>query len=300
MQWASCSWNAHCHVGTLLRMHGRFRFYLRRRNCELSFSSVRYLTTHRAGGCQRAARVSQRNSVTIDRMHRRAVILLSGGIDSFTSAAMAKSQGYEIAALSFLYQQRHRVEIEAARRVAAVLGVTQHLVLELPLGRIGGSALTADIEVPKDESLEEIGNSIPITYVPARNTIFLSFALAWAEVMDAESIFIGVNALDYSGYPDCRPEYIEAFAAMANLGTKKTVQGEMRIRIHTPLIHMTKAEIIQAGVALGLDYGITHSCYDPDLLGRACGRCESCLLRKKGFDEAGVPDPTIYTSCRKS
>jgi 7-cyano-7-deazaguanine synthase len=228
-------------------------------------------------------------------MHNRAVILLSGGIDSFTTAAMAKSQGYEIAALSFLYQQRHRIEVEAARRVAAALGVTEHLVLELPLGRIGGSALTADIDVPKDGVLEEMGSSIPVTYVPARNTIFLSFALAWAEVMDAESIFIGVNALDYSGYPDCRPEYIEAFAAMANLGTKKTVQGEMRIRIHTPLIHMTKGEIIQTGVALGLDYSLTHSCYDPDPSGRACGRCDSCLLRKKGFDEAGVPDPTIYT-----
>jgi 7-cyano-7-deazaguanine synthase len=228
-------------------------------------------------------------------MHKRAVILLSGGIDSFTSAAIAKSQGYEICALSFLYQQRHCIEVEAAKRVALALGVTRHMVLELPLGRIGGSALTADIEVPKDGSLEEMGSTIPVTYVPARNTIFLAFALAWAEVMDAESIFIGVNALDYSGYPDCRPEFIDAFATMANLGTKKTVQGEMRIRIQTPLIHMTKAEIIQAGLALGLDYGLTHSCYDPDPLGRACGRCDSCLLRKKGFSDAGVPDPTVYS-----
>jgi 7-cyano-7-deazaguanine synthase len=236
--------------------------------------------------------------VVNDPMHERAVVLLSGGIDSFTSAALAKRQGYEIYALSFRYQQRHEVELEAAQRVAAALGVTEHLVLELPLGRIGGSALTADIAVPKDGAIEDMGSSIPVTYVPARNTIFLSLALAWAEVMDAAHIFIGVNALDYSGYPDCRPEYIEAFAAMANLATKKTVQGEMRIRIHTPLIHMSKGEIIVTGTELGLDYGLTHSCYDPDPQGRACGRCDSCLLRRKGFIDAGVPDPTVYSSCQ--
>ena len=177
--------------------------------------------------------------------------------------------------------------------------VIEHLILDLPLGLIGGSALTADIDVPKDGALDEMGSSIPVTYVPARNTIFLSFALAWAEVIEAENIIIGVNALDYSGYPDCRPEYIEAFSAMANLGTKKTVQREMQICILTPLIRMTKAEIIRSGIELGLDYGLTHSCYDPDPLGRACGRCDSCLLRKKGFLEAGVPDPTVYTPCQE-
>lgn len=232
--------------------------------------------------------------MTDDVIGKRAVVLLSGGIDSYTSAALAKSQGYEIYALSFRYQQRHQIELEAAQRVASVLDVVQHLILDLPLGRIGGSALTADIDVPKDADLKDMGSTIPVTYVPARNTIFLSFALAWAEVTNAENIFIGVNALDYSGYPDCRPEYIDAFTAMANLATKKSVLGEMRIRIHTPLISMSKGDIIRTGADLGLDYGITHSCYDPDPLGRACGHCDSCLLRSKGFEEAGVPDPTVY------
>lgn len=224
----------------------------------------------------------------------KAVVLLSGGIDSATCLAIAKSEGFDLYALSFQYQQRHRIEMEAARRVAAVLGATDHLVLELPLGAIGGSALTADIEVPKSPDVKHIQSGIPVTYVPARNTIFLSFALAWSEVLGTGHIYIGVNALDYSGYPDCRPEYIAAFEKMANLATKKTIEGEMTVRIHTPLIRLTKGEIIQKGAALGVDYGITHSCYDPDPSGAACGHCDSCLLRKKGFQEAGIPDPTRY------
>lgn len=224
----------------------------------------------------------------------RAVVLVSGGIDSTTCLAMAKQQGYELNALTFRYQQRHSIEVEAAVRVTRTLAAARHLVLELPLGEIGGSALTADINVPKDVSLDEMAGRIPITYVPARNTIFLSFALAWAEVLEAADIFIGVNALDYSGYPDCRPVYIEAFENMANLATKTAVEGETRIRIHAPLINLTKGQIISRGLELGLDYSITHSCYDPDALGRACGHCDSCQLRKKGFVEAGVPDPTPY------
>ncbi len=225
---------------------------------------------------------------------RPAVVLVSGGIDSATCLAIAKEQGYRLNALTFLYQQRHSIEIEAARRVTAAIGVERHLVLEVPMGAIGGSALTSDVDVPKDSSFEEMASRIPVTYVPARNTIFLSLALAWAEVLEAEDIFIGVNALDYSGYPDCRPEYIAAFEKMANLATKEAVEGRLRIRIHTPLINLTKAQIIVRGLGLGLDYSITHSCYDPDASGRACGHCDSCLLRKKGFLEAGVMDPTRY------
>jgi 7-cyano-7-deazaguanine synthase len=221
----------------------------------------------------------------------KAVVLLSGGVDSSTCLSIAKDQGYELSAISFYYHQRHRVEMEAAGKVAQAAGVTDHLVLELPLDKIGGSALTSDLEVPKSRSIEEMSAGIPITYVPARNTIFLSFALAWAEVRGASNIFIGVNAIDYSGYPDCRPEYIEAFSAMANLATKQAVEGEIKIKIHTPLIELTKGEIIKKGLALGLDYGLTHSCYDPTPSGRPCGRCDSCILRKKGFEEAGVPDP---------
>ncbi len=226
----------------------------------------------------------------------RAVVLVSGGIDSATCLAIAKTEGFEPYALTFHYQQRHDIEIEAARRVVNAVGAAEHLVMGLPLGQIGGSALTADLEVPKSASVEEIQSGIPVTYVPARNTIFLSFALAWAEVLAAADIFIGVNVLDSSGYPDCRPAYIAAFEKMANLATKKTVLGEMKMRIHTPLIELTKADIIKKGVALGLDYGITHSCYDPDPRGLACGHCDSCLLRKKGFAEAGVPDPTKYAA----
>ncbi len=227
-------------------------------------------------------------------MKKKAVVLTSGGIDSTTSLAIAASEGYEIYALTFRYGQRHALEIDAARRISAVLGATKHLVIDIDLGKIGGSALTDDIAVPKRRGKEAIPAGIPVTYVPARNTVFLSYALAWAEVLGAEDIFIGVNAIDYSGYPDCRPEYIGAFEKMANLAIQKAVEGKMRIRIQAPLIRMTKAEIIRKGIELGVDYSFTHSCYDPKPGGKACGQCDSCILRKKGFREAGVPDPTPY------
>jgi len=224
----------------------------------------------------------------------RAVVLLSGGLDSATCLAVARAEGYECHCLSFAYGQRHDVELEAARRVAQALGAADHKVIRLDLRAFGGSALTDDIEVPRPTDEAEIGRGgIPVTYVPARNTIFLSFGLAWAEVLGAFDLFIGANALDYSGYPDCRPEFLEAFERVANLGTKAGVEGH-RFRIHAPLLRLTKAEIIRKGAALGVDYGLTHSCYDPDPEGRACGGCDSCLLRKKGFREAGVPDPTPY------
>lgn len=225
---------------------------------------------------------------------RKAVVLSSGGIDSTTAMAIARSEGYEIYSLSFYYGQRHAVELDASNKVADALGAREHFVINIDLGKIGGSALTADIGVPKDRTEGEIAGEIPVTYVPARNTIFLSYALAWAEVLRAADIFIGVNAVDYSGYPDCRPAYIEAFEKMANLAIKASVEGEIRITIQTPLIHMTKAEIIKKGVQLGVDHSITHSCYDPGPTGKSCGRCDSCLLRKKGFREAGFPDPTEY------
>jgi 7-cyano-7-deazaguanine synthase len=225
---------------------------------------------------------------------KNAVILCSGGLDSATVMAIAKNDGYDIYALSFCYGQRHEIEIEAARRVAEVTGVKEHLVLNVDLGCMGGSALTDKIDVPKAENLSEISSGIPITYVPARNTVFLSYALALAEVKKSNDIFLGVNAVDYSGYPDCRPEYIDAFEKMANLATKAGVEGN-KVHIRAPLINMTKAEIIQRGFSLGVDYTITHSCYDPDDSGRACGSCDSCLFRKNGFEEAGVPDPTMYT-----
>jgi 7-cyano-7-deazaguanine synthase len=228
---------------------------------------------------------------------RKAVVLLSGGLDSTTSMAVAAAEGFAIYALSFRYGQRHSVELECARRAASRLGVDKHLILDIDLGAIGGSALTDDMEVPKGRSIDEMSSAVPVTYVPARNTIFLSFALAWAEVLMAEDVFIGVNALDYSGYPDCRPEYIEAFERTANLATKAGVEGRMRLKIHTPLIHMTKAEIIKTGLELGVDYSLTHSCYDPTPDGRACGNCDSCLLRLKGFAEAGAPDPVDYAGC---
>ena len=228
------------------------------------------------------------------KIRKKAVILSSGGIDSTTAMAMAKREGYELYSLSFDYGQRHAVELEAAARTAAALGARQHLVIRIDLGKIGGSALTDKIAVPHGRSEEQLASGIPVTYVPARNTIFLSYALAWAEVLEAADIFIGVNAVDYSGYPDCRPEYIRAFEAMANLAIKAAVEGRMKITIRTPLIDMTKAEIIRKGAELGVDYGLTHSCYDPDRQGRACGDCDSCLLRKKGFREAGIPDPTVY------
>ena len=222
---------------------------------------------------------------------KKAVVLLSGGLDSTTMMAIARAHGYEIYCLSFRYGQRHAMELEAARRVAGAFNAKEHMIMDMDLAKIGGSALTGDIEVPKGRNEGEMKGEIPVTYVPARNTIFLSYALAWAEVLGASDIFIGVNAIDYSGYPDCRPEYIEAFERMANLATRAGVEGKTRVRIRTPLIHMTKAGIIRKGVELGVDYGMTHSCYDPSPEGMPCGRCDSCLLRKKGFTEAGITDP---------
>jgi 7-cyano-7-deazaguanine synthase len=224
---------------------------------------------------------------------KRAVVLLSGGIDSTTTLAIAIAEGYEAYALSFEYSQRHKMETEAARRVAASLGAKDHRVAKIDLRIFGGSALTDDIEVPKQRSETEIAHGIPITYVPARNTIFLAYALAWAEVLHAGDIFIGVNAIDYSGYPDCRPEFIEAFERLANLATKVGVEGG-RFQIHTPLIKLSKADIIRKAVELGVDVSLTHSCYDPTPEGLACGECDSCLLRLKGFRETGLKDPIRY------
>ncbi len=223
-----------------------------------------------------------------------AVVLSSGGLDSSTVLAMAADQGFAIYSLSFDYGQRHACELRAAEKVAAAAGAQRHLVTRVDLRPIGGSALTDDIAVPKARSESLMARAIPVTYVPARNTIFLSYALAWAEVLGAWDIFIGVNAVDYSGYPDCRPEYIQAFETMANLATKSAIEDKGRYRIHTPLIDMTKAQIILAGTALGVDYGMTHSCYDPSPQGLACGGCDSCILRRNGFAAAGVPDPTAY------
>jgi len=225
---------------------------------------------------------------------RRAVVLLSGGLDSATTAAIAQSEGFDLFALSVDYGQRHRFELAAARRVARSLGVRRHVVLAVDLRQLGGSALTAAIEVPKDRSSAEMQAEIPITYVPARNTVFLALALGYAEVLGAADIFVGVNAVDYSGYPDCRPEYIAAFERLANLATKAGVEGRLKFAIHTPLVHLTKAEIVRRGTALGVDYALTHSCYDPDPSGLSCGRCDSCLLRLKGFAEAGLVDPARY------
>ncbi|HET7598678.1 MAG TPA: 7-cyano-7-deazaguanine synthase QueC [Gemmatimonadales bacterium] len=224
----------------------------------------------------------------------KAVVLLSGGMDSATAAAIARRRGFVIYALSFRYGQRHAVELEAARRVAAQVGAVRHAIVDIDLRAFGGSALTDEIAVPKDRPLSEIGGGIPVTYVPARNTIFLAFALAWAETLDATDIFIGVNALDYSGYPDCRPEYIAAFQALANLATRAGTELGRRITIHTPLAQRTKREIVELGRELGVDFGDTLSCYDPTPAGEACGRCDACALRRKGFAEAGVPDPTRY------
>ena len=226
----------------------------------------------------------------------KAVCLLSGGLDSATVLAFARRAGYACHALSFDYGQRHRTELEAARRVAGALGAVEHRTAAIDLRQFGGSALTADIAVPKHASVEQLSSAIPVTYVPARNTIFLSFALAYAEVLGAKDIFIGVNALDYSGYPDCRPEYIEAFTRMANLATKAGVEGTDSYRIHTPLIELSKAGIIRLGVELGLDFRLTHSCYDPDERGRGCGHCDSCQLRLMGFAEAGLTDPAPYVT----
>ena len=222
-----------------------------------------------------------------------AVVLLSGGLDSATALAMAQAQGFTPYAMSFRYGQQHAIELEAAKSVAQAFGVVEHRVVEIDLRAFGGSALTDSIEVPKDRSTDAMTDGIPVTYVPARNTIFLSYALAWAEVLGAYDIFCGVNAVDYSGYPDCRPEFVRAFEAMANLAIAATVEGKGKITIHAPLIELTKAEIIEEGIKLGVDYGLTHSCYDPVGQG-ACGRCDSCLLRKAGFESAGIPDPTRY------
>ena len=231
---------------------------------------------------------------------KRAVVLLSGGLDSATVLAIARSADYECYALSFSYGQRHAWEIEAAKRLAVSLGAAQHRVAQIDLRVFGGSALTADIDVPKGRATDEMAHGIPVTYVPARNTIFLSFALAWAEVIESSDIFIGVNALDYSGYPDCRPEFIEAYEKMANLATKAGVEGRQRLKIHAPLMALTKAQIIAMGIELGVDYGMTSSCYDPSPTGEPCGECDSCLLRQKGFRENGIEDPLRYRKAASS
>ncbi|WP_335940271.1 7-cyano-7-deazaguanine synthase QueC [Streptomyces sp. PTD5-9] len=230
-------------------------------------------------------------------MDRPAIVLLSGGLDSTTVLAIAKDQGFTPYALSFRYGQRHSIELEAAQRVAQTQGVARHVIADIDLRVFGGSALTSDIEVPKHETLEDVEEGgVPITYVPARNTIFLSFALAFAETVGASDIFTGVTAVDYSGYPDCRPEYMDAFATMANLATRAGVEGTSKITLHSPLIALSKADIVREGLRLGVDYSLTSSCYDPDEQGRACGKCDTCLLRLKGFAEAGVKDPVRYQS----
>lgn len=228
---------------------------------------------------------------------RKAVLLLSGGLDSTTLLALATREAYAIHALSFRYGQRHAAELARAQHIASAFGVVQHVITDIDLRVFGGSALTSQIEVPKDRPLEH-ANGIPVTYVPARNTIFLSFALAWAEVLGARDIFIGVNALDYSGYPDCRPEFIAAFQEMARLATRAGVEDQARVRIHTPLIDLSKKEIIELGLELGVDYSMTMSCYDPGPDGEACGHCDACQLRLRGFEDAGVPDPARYARNR--
>jgi 7-cyano-7-deazaguanine synthase len=227
---------------------------------------------------------------------RKAVVLLSGGLDSSTTAAIAVSEGFRINAMTFRYGQRHQYEIECARRVAERMGIIQHIIADIDLRIFGASALTSDLEVPKGRSADEMQGCIPVTYVPARNTIFLSFALAWAEVLECQDIFIGVNAVDYSGYPDCRPEFIQAYQTMANLATKAAVEGKQHIHIHTPLINLTKGQIVQRGTKLGVDYSLTSTCYSPSEDGSACGECDACILRLKGFEEAGIADPIKYIS----
>jgi 7-cyano-7-deazaguanine synthase len=224
---------------------------------------------------------------------RKAVVLLSGGLDSATTLAIAKAEGYQPYAISFRYGQRHVIELESAKRIALRLGVLEHVVVDIDLRQFGGSALTDDIAVPKGRSAQEMSAGIPVTYVPARNTIFLSFALGWAETLGAQDIFIGVNSLDYSGYPDCRPEFIAAYERMANLATRAGIEGRQRLKVHTPLIELTKAQIIARGLALGVDYGLTSSCYDPGPRGEPCGACDSCLLRARGFSELGLSDPLL-------
>jgi 7-cyano-7-deazaguanine synthase len=226
-------------------------------------------------------------------VNNKAIVLLSGGLDSSTTLAVAKSDGFDVYTLSFDYGQRHKYELISTQKISRLFNASNHLIIKFDLRAIGGSALTANIDVPENRSLGEMSQDVPITYVPARNTIFLSFALAWAEILRSYDIFIGVNALDYSGYPDCRPEYIEAYQKMANLATKEGIEGR-HMRIHTPLINLKKSEIIEKGVELGVDYSLTHSCYNPTPNGLACGKCDSCLLRKQGFKEAGIQDPTRY------
>ncbi|MCA8991099.1 MAG: 7-cyano-7-deazaguanine synthase QueC [Planctomycetaceae bacterium] len=226
-------------------------------------------------------------------MPQRAVVLLSGGLDSATALAVAQNRGFDCYALSFDYGQRHVFELQAAKQVAERAGVTEHIIIPLDLRRFGGSALTSETPVPKGRSDSEIEQGIPITYVPARNTVFLSIALGWAEVLGAFDLFVGVNAVDYSGYPDCRPEFVKAFEALANLATKAGVEGTGRFQVHAPLIDLTKSEIIQLGQSLNVDYGLTHSCYDPDETGRPCGACDSCQLRRQGFEAAGLVDPLL-------
>jgi 7-cyano-7-deazaguanine synthase len=225
---------------------------------------------------------------------KKAVCLLSGGLDSATCLGVARRDGFDCYALSFDYGQRHLIELAAAARIAAFFHAAEHRVAKIDLRVFGASALTADLRVPKHDSVDDIGEGIPITYVPARNTIFLSFAMAWAEVLECSDVFIGVNAIDYSGYPDCRPEFIAAFERMANLATKAGVEGRTHLRVHTPLAHLNKAGIVRLGAEVGLDFALTHSCYDPEEGGQPCGQCDSCLLRRKGFSEAGIPDPLKY------
>ena len=226
--------------------------------------------------------------------HKKAIVLLSGGLDSTTTLAVARHQGFATYALSFRYGQRHKHELEAAARIAKYFDVVQHVTFDVNIGQFGGSALTGDIDVPKDRTVEDMSEEIPVTYVPARNTVFLSIALSWAEVIGANDIFLGVNALDYSGYPDCRPEYIEAFQTMANIATKAGTEGRQRLKIHTPLIQLTKAQIVTLGRDLGVAFGLTSTCYDPGPEGQPCGRCDACQLRLKGFREAGMEDPLSY------
>src|SRR5208283_6238552 len=239
---------------------------------------------------RRAGRAAEEASMS----KPRAIVLLSGGLDSTTVLAMALREGFAAYAMSFRYGQRHAIELDSAARVAVRLGAARHIVVEIDLRAFGGSALTGDVDVPKDRTPLDMAHGIPITYVPARNTIFLSFALAWAEVLGSSDIFIGVNALDYSGYPDCRPEFIRAFEKMANLATKAGVEGRQALKIHTPLIALTKAEIVRKGIELGVNYALTSSCYDPSPSGAPCGQCDSCLLRRKGFRENGIEDPLKY------
>jgi 7-cyano-7-deazaguanine synthase len=234
------------------------------------------------------------SEIELEGKGKRAVVLLSGGLDSATVLAIARSKGYEAYALSFRYGQRHVLELEAAKRVAKAGGAREHRIAQIDLRVFGGSALTDDIAVPKGRNVEEMGHGIPVTYVPARNTIFLSFALAWAEVLGSSDVFIGVNALDYSGYPDCRPEFIEAYEKMANLATKAGVEGKQHLKVHAPLMQWSKAQIIEEGLKLGVNYGLTSSCYDPAPDGKPCGQCDSCQLRQKGFHENGISDPLEY------